>query len=248
VVAPLVRFPEAATRGSTPPELPSDVKLCGMRSLNGKVRVMFALTPPGEDTEFLSVPEGDRSGPGGIEVLEGGVDIDKGTVRVKVKGVEKTLSIEDDGYQGGGAKAKGGRTARPLPGGRNPRINPAPSTARPTGSRIPGPPGTRSTPSNSSTTRGFPRPIRTSSSRSQPVRTTGTTAIPAPTANRTVRLNTSGQMTSVNPPKPIQTMNAIDQEIVMRATHLNEQQNPKAIEVNGKLINLTPPPLPPMRQ
>lgn len=217
------------------PDLPGELKLTGIRSLKGRIKVLFAHTPAGEETEFLSIYEGERSGPNGIEVLQGEVDIEKGTVRVKIQNFTKTLSFENDGYQGGGAK--GGR-ARPTAGGRNVGVTPR------TGGRIPPPPARPLT--RPSTTRtSFPRPIRTSSNRTQPIRSTG--AIPAPTAGRTVRLNAGGQRTSVNPTPPKQTMSREEQEIVMRATQIHKEQNPDMIEVApGKFIKVAQPPLPPM--
>jgi len=232
------------TTEPVPAQLPSDLKLTGMRALKkGTTRVMFVQTPPGEDPEFLSIEEGNRKS--GVEVLAGGVNIEKGTVRVKVNGAERTLSFEDDGYEGGGA-AKGGRAARPIPG-RNAQLTPRATPVKPSVGRIPPPPSNRAQPSKPAT-RSFPRPIRTgSNNRTTPLGSSR--AIPAPTASRTVRLNAGGQLTSVNPPKPKQTMNAVDQEIVMRATQLNAQQNPQMLEVApGKFIKLVQPPLPPPQQ
>ena len=71
------------------------------------------------------------------------------------------------------------------------------------------------------------------------------TAIPAPTAARTVRLNAGGQLTSVNPPAPQQTMTREEQAVVMEATQIYERQNPQMLEVApGKFIEITPPPIP----
>ncbi|NBV22044.1 MAG: hypothetical protein EBS05_09015 [Proteobacteria bacterium] len=106
-----------------PPEVPTNYKLSGITALFKPARAMFVNQVPGKPTpEYISLSEGQRQG--SLEVLAGGIDLKRGSVRVKISGEERTLSFEKDGL-----KAAAG-PAMPGPGGAMP-MNPVP--ARPGG-------------------------------------------------------------------------------------------------------------------
>lgn len=87
-----------------PPGTPLNYKLTGMTALFKKPRAMFVNQIPGKTTpEYISLSEGQRQN--GLEVLPGGIDLSKGTVRVKISGEERTLSFAKDGLSAVGASA-----------------------------------------------------------------------------------------------------------------------------------------------
>lgn len=225
------------------PDAPGDLKLTGITKMRGRNRVMMVNTPPGEDPMYLSIMEGNRRE--GIEVLEGGVDISKGTVRVKIDGEEKTLSFDTDGLEGAAPVAK---KATPRLG--NPSNKYLKNASR---IRIPSPKpkiggsSSSSSPKNS----GFPqRSMRTSSrpsSKKSIITSTVRSRIPAPgstTANQ-VRLNVGPATGPVNPPKYENVLPPAQQRVQMEVNAEMEKMNPNVVEIRpGEFITVEAPPIP----
>lgn len=228
-----------------------NLKLTGISNIRGRVRVMFVNQPPGEEPEYLSIVEGNRRD--GVEVIKGGVNIEKGEVKVKIDNYTKTLSFENDGFAGGKLPGAGGKKVAP--------IRATPSKSVPT-SRIPSPttrpqfrgslPNSRSTSSGSGRTTSFQRPVRTSSAaRSSSVpsftaRSSSGLGIPAPaSAGRTIRLNAGAVPTAVNPPKPKNVPSPEQQAALMELNAAHERANPNVVEVRpGEFITVEAPPIP----
>lgn len=203
-------------------EPPLDVKLSGIMSIFKPPRAMFVNTPPGAKTpEYLSVAEGEREG--GIEVLVGGIDIAKGTVRVNVGGVTRTLSFEEHGVKGaavsgvppGGRPVPVPRPAFPSPlGGRVP----TPAAAHP-GQGIPRPPATLN----------FQRPVRGAATVPQPTAPTSSFSFPGANAGGGARItiDTRVPQTSVQPP-PAPEVDPVVQTILIEANRIQTRQQVQA--------------------
>jgi hypothetical protein len=226
---------------------PISLKLTGITSVRGKNRVMFINEPPNEDREFLSIMEGNRRD--GIEVLAGGVDIAKGTVKIKIDNVAKTLSFENDGFTGS-VGAKGGKIPQlkttaarlPIPSKLSRTSGRSPSKVLPVSSG-------RSSAGGRKTT-SFARPLRTS-----PTRSSGSTftasgrsgvGIPPPTAaNNTIRLNAGGAPVAVQPPAHKNVPPPAEQQILMELNDAREKTNPNVVEIRpGEFITVDTPPIP----
>jgi hypothetical protein len=220
-------------------EIPINLKLTGISTLFKRVRVFMVNAPPNEPSESLSIYEGERKS--GVEVIQGGVDIEAGTVRVKIDNYTKTLSFETDGFAGGvkpGQVRSAAQTA--TPNGPSPGSIPRPSIS-----------GRAPSPSSGGST--FKRPLRTAP-RSSASPLGGTTSafrgtIPAPAVNgNTIRLNAQGAPPqNVQPPKYESELTAEQQIIISKANELMNQENPPVITTpEGEHIIIQMPPLPPI--
>ncbi len=241
--------PKPPEKPPEPEGPPLSLKLTGITSVRGKNRVMFINEPPNEDREFLSIMEGNRRD--GIEVLEGGVDIAKGTVQIKIDNLPRTLSFEKDGLTGpaGGKGGVAGKVPQVrTPGARPPGVSSIPRpTSRPQAKGFP-PPTSRSGRSSSSTS--FSRPMRTSPSRpgSSSFRASGRSGIgipPPATANNTIRLNAGAAPVAVQPPTYKNTPPPVEQQVLMEANDAYEKANPNVVEIRpGEFITVETPPIP----
>jgi hypothetical protein len=226
------------------PEAPMNLKLTGITTLFKRVRIFLVNSPPNETPESFSIYEGERKN--GIEVLEGGVDISAGTVRVRIDNFTKTLSFETDGLIGGGGQQA---AAVPAPKGAPLRIG-ARAIATPNGpsrAAVPGPGGAVPAPSMS-----FKRPLRAAPRPSTTVSGVRTSPrpVPVPAVNgNVIRLNAQGDPPqNVQPPKYESTMTAEEQVIISKANELYNQENPPVIThpKTGETILIEMPPLPPI--
>ena len=227
-------------------EAPIHLKLTGITTLFKRVRVFLVNAPPNGERESLSIYEGERQG--GVEVIKGGVDIEAGTVRVKIDNYTKTLSFDTDGLGGtGGSQGRvvsgaSVKAAAARPGVPTPKRSRVATPARPT--PRPGAPPTSS----------FRRPLRTTPrATAQPLGNRTSSfgrGIPSPAVNQnTIRLNAQGAPpANTQPPRYESDMSAEEQVIISKATELMNKENPPVLTVpeTGESIKIEFPPLPPV--
>ncbi len=222
--------PPALPVATTEPVKPTNWKLSGITALFKPPRAMFVNQMPGKPTpEYLSVRQGERQG--AIEVLDNGIDLTNGTVRVKINGEERTMSFKEDGLKGPAGPPVGGGS--PMP-------------AMPLGMPPPGaPPGSPSIPMPPS---AYPAP-RTSA---QPVGMSPTSVVPQvgiPNLQRPMRVTpgVAGQNATSPPPAPNvdPAEQVLRMEINRKLTEVQVQRGELPPLPGTELTPLTqPPPVP----
>ena len=131
---------------NAPPETPTNYKLTGISALFKPTRVMFVNQLPGKpQPEYITLSEGQRQG--SLEVVPGGINLRRGEVKVKISGVESTMSFEKNGIK---VAATGPAPGAPMPGGMPvpiPGMPQNPNPPKPGGAMTaPGMPGMNNTP------------------------------------------------------------------------------------------------------
>ena len=113
---------------NAPPETPTNYKLTGISALFKPTRVMFVNQLPGKpQPEYITLSEGQRQG--SLEVVPGGINLRRGEVKVKISGVESTMSFEKNGIKvASTGPAPGAPMPVPIPG-----MSPNPSLPKPGG-------------------------------------------------------------------------------------------------------------------
>lgn len=82
---------------NAPPETPTVFKLTGISALFSPPRAMFVNMGNPNKPEYFDVIEGGRGDH--LNVLSNGIDFAAGTVRVKIRGEERTMSFDKDGMK-----------------------------------------------------------------------------------------------------------------------------------------------------
>ena len=245
--------PAPPPKPTEPEKVPVDVKLTGISTLFNNVRVMLVNMPPNEDPQYLSIKEGDRDK--GIEVIKGGVDIEAGTVQVKIGSITKTLSFKDDGLKGPIPTSKKKIAATPN------RTPPRPPSMRP---GVPVPTRSSTRPPSS----GIPKPVKatvpTLKRRIRSGSTSGSSTpsgsfrigLPAPRAStaavnangNSIRINTQIRPTATPQPQRNEIqLTAAEQAAAMIIRDEENKVNPIIQQKSdGTISAIQFPPLPPI--